>query len=282
MKKRPYIILAILCFSAFFKACEAPTEAQKTILSASNPIENQKDSNIIDSIPIGLQKFIAAYPEQKFKAENNYLVWADGSKMLYQDTIQQKSFEQLLNHPDLEDQIAMLYPKGEKYDVPSRNHDPGRVRVEDFFFKMYGNSKEAVQKNLTTISFLGINLQVTKVNSIHQKLLKIAEELAKLPELKKYLENVGGTFNWRKIDGTERMSTHSFGMTIDINVKYSNYWRWEVQEKAEDGKRPIVYKNQIPLQIVKIFEENGFIWGGKWYHYDTMHFEYRPELLTDL
>jgi D-alanyl-D-alanine carboxypeptidase len=23
----------------------------------------------------------------------------------------------------------------------------------------------------------------------------------------------------------------------------------------------------------------GFIWGGKWYHYDTMHFEYRPELM---
>ena len=27
------------------------------------------------------------------------------------------------------------------------------------------------------------------------------------------------------------------------------------------------------------FETHGFIWGGKWYHYDTMHFEYRPELL---
>ncbi|MDD5211432.1 MAG: M15 family metallopeptidase, partial [Sulfuricurvum sp.] len=24
----------------------------------------------------------------------------------------------------------------------------------------------------------------------------------------------------------------------------------------------------------------GFIWGGRWYHYDTMHFEYRPELLA--
>mgnify|MGYP002637708491 CR=1 FL=1 len=24
---------------------------------------------------------------------------------------------------------------------------------------------------------------------------------------------------------------------------------------------------------------NGFIWGGRWFHYDTMHFEYRPELL---
>jgi hypothetical protein len=42
-----------------------------------------------------------------------------------------------------------------------------------------------------------------------------------------------------------------------------------------------VYKNQIPLEIVKIFEKYGFIWGGRWYHYDTMHFEYRPELLLD-
>jgi len=30
---------------------------------------------------------------------------------------------------------------------------------------------------------------------------------------------------------------------------------------------------------VAVFERHGFIWGGKWFHYDTMHFEYRPELL---
>jgi hypothetical protein len=30
---------------------------------------------------------------------------------------------------------------------------------------------------------------------------------------------------------------------------------------------------------VDIFERHGFIWGGKWGHFDTMHFEYRPELL---
>jgi peptidoglycan LD-endopeptidase CwlK len=38
------------------------------------------------------------------------------------------------------------------------------------------------------------------------------------------------------------------------------------------------YSNSIPRQIVLVFEKYGFIWGGKWYHYDTMHFEYRPEL----
>ena len=35
------------------------------------------------------------------------------------------------------------------------------------------------------------------------------------------------------------------------------------------------------MEIVRIFEKHGFIWGGRWYHYDTMHFEYRPELSCD-
>ena len=41
----------------------------------------------------------------------------------------------------------------------------------------------------------------------------------------------------------------------------------------------IKYVNRIPKEIVKVFEKHGFIWGGRWYHYDTMHFEYRPELI---
>jgi hypothetical protein len=40
-----------------------------------------------------------------------------------------------------------------------------------------------------------------------------------------------------------------------------------------------IQENRIPWEIVEVFEKHGFISGGKWYHYDTMHFEYRPELL---
>ncbi|MCG3705331.1 M15 family metallopeptidase [Aliarcobacter butzleri] len=58
-------------------------------------------------------------------------------------------------------------------------------------------------------------------------------------------------------------------------MDFSNYWQWD----EKDGK--IEYKNKIPLEIVEIFEKYGFIWGGRWYHFDTMHFEYRPELLVD-
>jgi hypothetical protein len=30
---------------------------------------------------------------------------------------------------------------------------------------------------------------------------------------------------------------------------------------------------------VRAFESHGFVWGGKWLFFDTIHFEYRPELL---
>ena len=35
----------------------------------------------------------------------------------------------------------------------------------------------------------------------------------------------------------------------------------------------------IDFGIQEIFEEEGFVWGGKWHLWDNMHFEYRPELI---
>lgn len=128
---------------------------------------------------------------------------------------------------------------------------------------------------------MGIKLQVTTVNGIDKKIQEISNRLDTMPQFHKYLQNPGGTFVWRKIAGTDRLSMHSFGMTIDINVAYSDYWRWVHKVDDENGTLNIPYKNRIPMELVQIFEEYGFIWGGKWYHYDTMHFEYRPELLID-
>ncbi len=71
------------------------------------------------------------------------------------------------------------------------------------------------------------------------------------------------------IAGTNRISTHSYAIAIDINTGVSDYWRW-----SKKG-----YRNQIPEVVIRAFERQGFIWGGKWKHFDTMHFEYRPELL---
>ena len=51
------------------------------------------------------------------------------------------------------------------------------------------------------------------------------------------------------------------------------------QREWQRPKHPTRWRNRIPQAIVDAFEAEGFIWGGRWFHYDTMHFEYRPELL---
>jgi peptidoglycan LD-endopeptidase CwlK len=224
-----------------------------------------------------LQIYQQAYPDFIQKVSKNALHWRDSTQMVFDDGIADKSFEALLNVPDLEDQIAQPYTLGKAYKIV-KNHDPGRIRYEPFFKKMYGASKEAVEKNLVTIRWLpktlNVALRVTRINEIDKKLQKISDELEKRTHLTQYLKNPGGTFQWRNIAGTHRLSTHSFGSTIDINVAYSHYWKWDF-----DKYGIFKYQNSIPLEIVELFEKYGFIWGGKWYHYDTMHFEYRPELI---
>jgi len=243
------------------------------------PVESTAPHEVI---PTGLQKLLKAYPDFLVSADINTLVWKDGTRMPFDDGIKDKDFETLLNSPDLQDQLQMVYPKGRRYYIPEKNSDPGRIRYEPFFLKMYGSSPEAVRKNLVPISWLpgtvNQTLLITSINGVNEKLQAISEELDALKHLRRYLDNPAGTFHWRRVNGTVRLSPHSFGIAIDVNVKYANCWEWD------DPKKELIYPgyaNRIPLEIVEIFEKHGFIWGGKWYHYDTMHFEYRPELLMD-
>ena len=238
-----------------------------------------------DTIPVCIAKYLRAYPDKITGATRNSIIWSDGTAMIFDDG-RVKSFEGLLDSADLEDQVcAMPYPLDSVFSNPKKNQDPGRVRCEPFFLKMYGSDEQTVKSNLVDIKWLPNHLnqtiKVSKVNGVAEKLAEISAELDRHPEFVPYLKNPGGTFNWRKISGTNRLSTHSFGITIDINVSFSNYWQWDNKDWKEKGEAiDLNYANRIPLEIVKIFEKRGFIWGGKWYHYDTMHFEYRPELLV--
>jgi peptidoglycan L-alanyl-D-glutamate endopeptidase CwlK len=229
----------------------------------------------------GPRCLMKAYPDFLAGADDKGVRWKDGTSMPYDDGKVKANFDDLLDHANLKDQMSICYPKGDNYpSPPAVNNDPGRIRYEPFFLKMYGKTPAEVQKNLVPIIWLPKHLHkrlmVTTVNGIDQKFRDISAELDDLPdEYIKYLENPGGTFNWRVIAGTDRLSTHSFGMTVDINVALSDYWR-----SFKPGPNGVYqYRNRIPFKIADIFEKHGFIWGGKWYHFDTMHFEYRPELL---
>ncbi|MGL5255214.1 MAG: M15 family metallopeptidase [Brevinema sp.] len=92
------------------------------------------------------------------------------------------------------------------------------------------------------------------------------------------------TYIWRPIANTKKRSLHSYGVGIDtVNTRNKKpvYWLWQYVAAPRQwllGSPPSRRWNPPP-KVVEIFEKYGFAWGGKWFFYDTIHFEYRPEIL---
>jgi peptidoglycan L-alanyl-D-glutamate endopeptidase CwlK len=233
-----------------------------------------------ETVPAAAALFLRSYPSTLTGFGDNKLQFRNGAKVEFDDG-QKKGFDELLAHATPLNQLAQAYPIGpDSYKPPEYDYDPGRFRCGAFFRAMYGNSPSEVEAHLVTIPWMPRSthaiVRITSVNGVDRALAAVSAELDQLPEeQKKYVTTTSGTYVWRPIAGSDQLSAHSFGIAIDINSEYSDYWRWAKQNR--DSK--IAYRNRIPHSIVEIFERHGFIWGGKWYHYDTMHFEYRPELL---
>lgn len=228
-----------------------------------------------------LRALLQAYPEQLIGVEQGEIIWCDSSRMPFDRADVYEDFDHMLNRGDLRAQMAQTYPSQAEISPPAPFSDPGRIRDETFFRNMYGDSKEEVRARLQAVPWLPSSgtdsVMISSVNQVHEKLYAISLALDSLPDsLKQFVQPpLGGTFNWRTIAGTDRLSMHSFGICIDIAVRHSHYWRWARKTEAST----IPFQNSIPIEIVRIFERHGFIWGGRWYHYDSMHFEYRPELV---
>jgi D-alanyl-D-alanine carboxypeptidase len=230
-----------------------------------------------------LTRLVESYPDWIAEFDQEFLVLKNGKKFAISDHRTDKSFDELLEKPDIDDMFYAAYPAGSVPHQPAMNADPGRVRFEPLFAAMYGDcDKNEVARKLRTIDWLpqrgGGRVSITTANGVDKALEAVSRDLGGLPaEFVKYLKPTAGTYNCRAIAGSTARSMHAYAAAIDINVAFSDYWRWA----SKSGSEP-VWKNRIPIEVVKIFEKHGFIWGGYWYHFDTMHFEYRPELLPEL
>jgi len=229
--------------------------------------------------PAAKAALLKAYPGL-FSISGDVLTWNDGTKMIWDDG-KRRTADQLNEAPDLEDMFRYAYPKSTAGPlVPAVDFDPGQIRNKPFFEKLYGASAGAVGRHLARVKWLpkfgGGEIRVSSTFGIAQRLAQLSAALEQMPpDMRRFVLRPGGGFDWRRIAGTNHLSPHAFGIAVDINVGYSDYWRWHVRNRHSR----VAYRNRIPMAIVALFERYGFIWGGRWYHYDTMHFEYRPELL---
>jgi hypothetical protein len=223
---------------------------------------------------------------------------SDGRSLEFYDRIESMDLASLLMIP----YVPGVVPLPEK----RRNHDPGRLHVDDLQASVFGGTREEVRANLTSVEFLGQKIPFQKHLGAAAALGRVGKQImaaaAKDPKLAKFIEPFTSkkidlrnyTNAWRTVKGTTRLSSHSFATAIDLLTNVGPmYWLWDATKadperakRGEVGFRDIHFvaraKPIMPQPIVDAFEANGFIWGGKWNHYDTMHFEYRPEFFPGL
>lgn len=225
-----------------------------------------------------LARLAARYPDYLSAFDGADLVWRDGTHMPAGAGQPPRPFEEMLRSASLADQLRQAYEPGPLRAPPPPDHSPGRLRHLPFFLKMYGDCRAGAGQR-RPVRWMPRSapqsLPMSTVNDVAGRLERVIEVLEGMPDrLKAYLVPSAGTFNCRVVADTGQPSMHSFGAAIDIAVRFSDYWVWA---RSRGGP---AYRNRIPPEIVEAFEAEHFIWGGKWYHFDTMHFEYRPELFA--
>lgn len=259
---------------------------QKSVQPTAKPSPQQtpkpsQDSKEVIAAKRDLLIFMMAYPDyvQGVKTEKDgsvYLVMKSGDKILYDDK-KQKTFDEKMSGADLEDSLEIAYPLTGYTTLPKDNYDPGRIRPYALFNDIYGGSEKAVKVNLVNADIGTQKVAFNKQNGASKALEAVFKELnalcAKDADIKSSVYPLSGTFNYRYISGTELYSMHSYGVAIDLNASKNPSFR--TITRAQGQKR----LDSFPRQIVQVFEDHGFIWGGKWAHFDIMHFEYRPEIL---
>ena len=177
---------------------------------------------------------------------------------------------------------------GERFRNMAANRSRNPVKRSPHFFDALwqAHSKEAVQKQLKDITFLGSS--VTVHEGIREPLASVEKRIladAKTdPQVRAWVNGIDmlACWNWRVIADTQTRSFHAYGVAVDILPKSlggkETYWLWAARNKPEWWNIPYSERLHPPAKVIKAFESRGFIWGGKWLFFDTMHFEYRPEI----
>jgi len=169
----------------------------------------------------------------------------------------------------------------------NRNKNPLR-RSSHFFDALWRvNNRDEAYQRVKTIRFLGKQVNVhylimENLALVEEQILAAAKADPKVQEWISGINTLGG-WSWRDIAQTQSRSFHAYGLAVDLLPKSfggrETYWLWAAQKKSDWWNVSYNGRYHPPAAVIKAFETYGFVWGGKWLFFDTMHFEYRPEIL---
>ena len=290
MNKKSFLIFTILfCFSTICFSLQEPEEIR--LLKKAYPQVKfdtfydvqKKDWQLVMKVP---------FDDGSIKIHTLY--WAQG-RLIPQTEL-----------PNIENYTSIFYPynKGEELQDPS-SYTPEQIAIfkeagnssnrknapyaPDYFFDcIYDcDTRAHIEKQLKTITFLGHKVTIHKkivepLGRVEKRIQEMAEYNTKVADFVKELHQTDG-YNWREIRDVNRKSFHSTGIALDLlPEKWTKhmYWRWTKDQKGDEWMMtPLRIRWMPPYEVINIFEDEGFIWGGRWIVWDNMHFEYRPDLI---
>jgi hypothetical protein len=171
-----------------------------------------------------------------------------------------------------------------------RNRGNRQLKRSSHFYDAIWRSRNRDEswEHIKQIRFLGQPIQVhysilTELSLVEEQILRTAKTNA---AVKQWINNLNSveSWNWRNIASSQSRSYHAYGAAIDLLPKslggLETYWLWTSRNTPDWWTVPYSRRFHPPQEVIDAFESFGFIWGGKWRYYDTMHFEYRPEILA--
>jgi hypothetical protein len=173
-------------------------------------------------------------------------------------------------------------------DMANRRQIHPPRRSQHFYDALWrSHSREESWERVKSLRFLG---RTVLVHSMILEELALVEEriLAEAradPQVRQWINNLDTLdgWNWRSIADTQSRSFHAYGAALDMLPKSlggrETYWLWTARRTPEWWNLSYERRLHPPAAVIRAFEDYGFLWGGKWLFFDTMHFEYRPEIL---
>lgn len=185
------------------------------------------------------------------------------------------------------DPVFYIYPLEFPEEPIAPPEEPIR-HCTDVQEALWGRSESQIREHASSSTFLGRrvflnDLAIQALVDVEREIRALATVELKVAEWIDELDIAYSLID-RGIAGTPRRSQHAWGLAVDLVPRSYDgqqvYWRWT---RAWNGRGwhqiPMEQRWSPPASVVRAFESHGFLWGGKWAHFDNIHFEYRPELL---
>jgi hypothetical protein len=92
------------------------------------------------------------------------------------------------------------------------------------------------------------------------------------------VQNNTSAFNYRCVPGTDRLSSHSYGLAIDINPLLNPYYSGGgVSPEGAVYDLSVIGTLYGEHPVVRLFKTLGWRWGGDWNEPDYQHFDKQLE-----